>query len=49
VEARFEAGLQQGDVLGSWYDWLFARILMREATRVIEGSHPQTPASPPQN
>jgi tetratricopeptide (TPR) repeat protein len=37
VDARFEAGLQPGDVLGSWYDWLFARILLREAASLIEG------------
>jgi hypothetical protein len=37
VEACFEAGLQRGDQQGFWYDWLFARILVREATEMIEG------------
>ena len=37
VEAQFAGGLQKGNGLeGFWYDWLFARILLREAEALIE-------------
>jgi eukaryotic-like serine/threonine-protein kinase len=36
VERRFESGPLQGDQQGSWYDWVFARILLREAAAAIE-------------
>ena len=37
VEAAFAGGLQQGNgAIGFWYDWLFARILLREAESLIE-------------
>jgi len=37
VEAEFAAGLQEGNgSLGFWYDWIFARILLREAEALIE-------------
>ncbi len=39
VEARFETGPLQGDNQGAWYDWVFARILLREATGLIEGNN----------
>jgi serine/threonine protein kinase len=37
VEAEFAGGLQPGNgAIGFWYDWLFARILLREAEVLIE-------------
>ena len=37
VEAEFAGGLQPGDgATGFWYDWLFARILLREAGALME-------------
>ncbi len=37
VEARFRDGLERGTgVQGFWFDWLFARILMREAEALIQ-------------
>lgn len=42
VEGHFEAGLQPGDAQGFWYDWLFARILLREAIAAVGA---KTPAS----
>jgi len=41
VEAEFAGGLEAGNGgIGFWYDWLFARILLREAGPLIE----KTPA-----
>jgi hypothetical protein len=38
IEAQFKNGLEYGNnSLGMWYDWVFARILLREATTLIEG------------
>jgi tetratricopeptide (TPR) repeat protein len=38
IEAQFKNGLENGNSsLGMWYDWVFARILLREATGIIEG------------
>jgi hypothetical protein len=32
VDAEFAKGLEMGNgATGFWYDWLFARILLREA------------------
>ncbi len=36
VERRFETGPLQGDQQGSWYDWVFARLLLREAAAALE-------------
>jgi tetratricopeptide (TPR) repeat protein len=37
VERRFEAGLDRGmSGIGMWYDWLFARVLLREADGLIQ-------------
>lgn len=36
VDAEFSKGLEEGNGLkGFWYDWLFARILLREADSLI--------------
>jgi eukaryotic-like serine/threonine-protein kinase len=43
VAGRFETGPLQGDQQGSWYDWVFARILLREATAMIEPEGPGIP------
>jgi len=41
VTAQFEKGLELGDgAVGFWFDWLFARILLREAETLIEGNSP---------
>jgi hypothetical protein len=35
--AQFSKGLEEGNgATGFWYDWLFARILLREAEAMIE-------------
>jgi eukaryotic-like serine/threonine-protein kinase len=39
VTAKFAKGLDEGNgAIGFWYDWLFARILLREAETLIENS-----------
>jgi hypothetical protein len=39
IESRYQNGLDRGNgVQGFWYDWVFARILLREATTLIEGT-----------
>jgi serine/threonine protein kinase len=39
IEAKFKSGLDRGSgVQGFWFDWVFARILLREATSLIEGT-----------
>jgi eukaryotic-like serine/threonine-protein kinase len=50
IEAKFQHGLDRGNhVSGIWYDWVFARILLREATALIEGqSFPGSASSVPQ-
>ena len=41
VDAKFRNGLDRGTgVQGFWFDWVFARVLLREATALIEGSPP---------
>lgn len=38
VDQRFKTQLDAGDgSAGCWYDWLFARIMVGEAERLIEG------------
>jgi hypothetical protein len=37
ITAQFAAGLEQGNgAIGQWFDWLFARILLREAEGLME-------------
>ena len=37
IESQFRSGSGPGeDVLGQWFDWLIARILLREATAFID-------------
>jgi serine/threonine protein kinase len=37
IEDKFQRGLERGDnTMGSWYDWAFARILLQEATAMID-------------
>ena len=37
IEANFKYGLEHGNTgQGMWYDWVFARILLREATAMID-------------
>jgi eukaryotic-like serine/threonine-protein kinase len=39
ITGEFEKGLEEGNGgEGFWFDWLFARILLREAETLIEGS-----------
>jgi hypothetical protein len=41
ITAEFKKGLNEGNGgEGFWYDWLFARILLREAEMLIEHSFP---------
>jgi hypothetical protein len=41
IDAEFENGLSEGNgAEGFWYDWLFARILLREADALVK-EHPQ--------
>ncbi len=47
IEPRFSAGRVSGNLQGFWYDWLLARILLREATAQIEGSAASIPAGTP--
>ena len=48
IEAQFKNGLEHGNSsLGMWYDWVIARILLREATALI-GDGSGTAAVPKQ-
>ena len=39
IERKFEGGLDLGGTAqGFWFDWVYARILLREATTLIEGT-----------
>jgi hypothetical protein len=41
VENKFKSQLDQGSpVQGFWFDWVFARILLGEATALIQGNPP---------
>jgi hypothetical protein len=45
IEARFQNGLTHGNAgAGYWYDWIFARHLLREATALIDcnSAQPET-------
>jgi hypothetical protein len=37
IESYFETPQLPAWQQGYWYDWLFARFLLREATAVVEG------------
>jgi serine/threonine protein kinase len=38
IESKFRSGLgPTEDIFGRWFDWLIARILLREATALIDG------------
>jgi serine/threonine protein kinase len=39
VKERFEQGLPLADSSSNWYDWLFARVLLKEAESVVEGGN----------
>ena len=50
IDAWFKKGIQSGnDSNGHWYDWIFARQLLREAMALIETVPPSaaSPAAPP--
>jgi hypothetical protein len=38
IEGEFNAGIKAGNGFGRWYDWVFARILLREAQAMISPS-----------
>ena len=47
IQGKFNDGLDLGSAAhGFWFDWIFARILLREATTLIE---PTPPTSEPSN
>jgi eukaryotic-like serine/threonine-protein kinase len=49
VEPKFQLGLDRGALgIGMWYDWVFARILLREAAVLIEGGSGAAAAVPKQ-
>jgi eukaryotic-like serine/threonine-protein kinase len=40
VDSQFDRGLQVGNGAdGFWFDWLFAQVLLREASSLIEDNH----------
>ena len=46
IDARLKKGIESGDDRnGHWYDWVFAQILLREATTLIEGNPPASVSS----
>jgi hypothetical protein len=36
IENKYKAGLDQGDGNGYWFDWVLGKILLREASTLIE-------------
>jgi hypothetical protein len=36
IDNKFKAGLDEGDGNGYWFDWLLGRILLDEASSMIE-------------
>lgn len=39
IEAKFRSGIDPGTpIQGFWFDWMFARILLREATPLVEAA-----------
>lgn len=47
IDNQFQAGVVGDTYNGFWYDWVFARILLREAMTTI--GTPNAPAIPPQS
>ena len=48
IEAKFKNPLGLGNAnQGFWWDWVFARILMREAIALAESPPPPEGSSPP--
>jgi hypothetical protein len=50
IDAFFKKGIESGnDSNGRWYDWVFARQLLREAMALIQTEPPSSasPAAPP--
>jgi hypothetical protein len=49
IDTRFQNGMDKGSTAtGYWYDWVFARILLREASELIEANLPApAPAESP--
>ncbi len=46
IEDKFKNGLDRGTgVQGFWFDWLFARVLLGEATTLVEGTPQVIPVS----
>jgi len=46
IQGKFNDGLDAGSAAhGFWFDWVFARILLREATALIEPEPPATRSS----
>ena len=43
IETKFKGGLDQGNAAqGFWFDWVFARILLHEASELVGEVHGQT-------
>ena len=40
IENKFKTGLDQGDGNGYWFDWLLGKILLQEASSLIEQAPP---------
>jgi tetratricopeptide (TPR) repeat protein len=46
IEAKFKSDFGRGDRFnGFWWDWVFARILLREATALVEKDPPRSGAN----
>jgi eukaryotic-like serine/threonine-protein kinase len=46
VDGKFRSGLDRGSPMqGFWFDWVFARILLREATALVPGPSETDPHS----
>jgi eukaryotic-like serine/threonine-protein kinase len=46
IENKYKAGLDQGDGNGYWFDWVLGKILLREASALIERTPPVKPSAP---
>jgi len=48
IEGGFDAGLKHGrSDRGRWFDWVFARVLLREASELLHTKHDSTEAGAP--
>jgi hypothetical protein len=44
IQGKFNDGLDPGSAAhGFWFDWVFARVLLREAATLIEPGPPRSP------